>query len=38
MTPCDAVPVWMLWAGVLQLLVLAIGLELQRRRRSPPRT
>ena len=32
MTACDAVPGWLLYAGVFMLLVLVFGLELQRRR------
>ena len=35
MTPCEAVPAWMLWAGVFMLLVLVVGLEWQRRHGRP---
>ena len=35
MTPCEAAPAWMLWLGVFMLLVLVIGLELQRRHNRP---
>ena len=35
MTPCQPIDPWLLWAGVLALLVLVIGLELQRRRSRP---
>ena len=35
MTPCEAVPTWLLWLGVFMLLVLVCGLELQRRRSRP---
>ena len=34
MTPCDAVPGWMLWLGVVQLLVLLVMLwRIKRARR-----